>query len=88
MYKELGSEINKISTNLNLSENQKSYLIFFLNKSIISGFNLNINIENILNVFNEYTTISYDYYSKGNNIVIRTGIVEYSGMVKELLVKI
>jgi hypothetical protein len=88
MYKELGNEINKISANPNLNENQKSYLIFFLNKSIISGFNLNVNMENILNIFNEYTTISYEHYSEGDDVRVRTGIAEYSGMIKELLTKI
>jgi hypothetical protein len=88
MYKELSNKINKIFTDSNLNESQKSYLIFFLNKTIISGFNLDIDIQNILNIFNEYTKISYGYYPKGDDKIIRTGIEEYSKMIEELLVKI
>ncbi|MDR2411978.1 MAG: hypothetical protein LBD88_05505 [Candidatus Peribacteria bacterium] len=62
MYKEL-SEIIEFLVNLNLDEKQKSYLVFFLNKSIISAFNLSINIQNILNILDKYTEISYGYYS-------------------------
>jgi hypothetical protein len=87
MYKEL-SEISETLVNSNLNEKQKSYLVFFLNKSIISAFNLNVNIQNILDVLDKYTEISYDYYTEGDNVLKRTGIVEYSVMIKELLEEI
>ncbi|MDR2640225.1 MAG: hypothetical protein LBC61_02615 [Candidatus Peribacteria bacterium] len=68
MYKNLSSLLE----NLNFSEAQKSYLVFLLNKVIISGFNLNVNFETILNLFNKYTEISLAYYQQDDSIFVRT----------------
>ncbi|MDR1988534.1 MAG: hypothetical protein LBQ24_07645 [Candidatus Peribacteria bacterium] len=64
--------LNGLLSNLSQNNEQTSYLTFFLNKTIISGFGLNIDIESILDIFNEYTNISLSYYQKGDETLIRT----------------
>ncbi|MDD2907985.1 MAG: hypothetical protein PHH98_05060 [Candidatus Gracilibacteria bacterium] len=95
-YKDIYLDLNTINQKIienKLNEIEKSYFIFFLNKSILAGFqeisnNPNIKLENILNIFNDYYNISIDYYSIDDNIRVRTGIENYNEILKKLAIKI
>ncbi|MDD3793489.1 MAG: hypothetical protein PHI37_01635 [Candidatus Gracilibacteria bacterium] len=87
------ANINKEIIDKELTETQKSYLIFFMNKIILYGFdqlneNNDLKLDDILNIFNYYTNISITYYDKEDSIRIRTGIEEYNQMLKKLKGKI
>jgi hypothetical protein len=69
MYRALG---NISFRDFRVSEIEKSYLVFFLNRVLITGFNLNVDIENLLTIFDEYTEISLSYYSRDDETIIRT----------------
>jgi len=87
------TNINKNIIKEELNENQKSYFIFYINKTILSWFdelskNNLIKLDDILSIFNDYTEISIPYYSKNDNIRIRTWIEEYNEILKKLEKKI
>lgn len=84
MYIDLSS-VNKELITKDLSENEKWYLVLFLNKIIISGFNLEVDINNIIKNFNNYINLSLQYYSSKDDVRARTWIAEYSKVLDELL---
>lgn len=92
IYKDLNI-LNKIVINSNINENQKSYFIFFLNKNVISWFeNLvkikNIQLDDLLNLFDDYISTSIKYYSNDDDIRIRTWIENYNEILKKIDPKI
>lgn len=72
------------------SENEISYFIFYLNKIITYNFQSIKwkDIENILNIFDDYIKISLKYYSSDNTTRIRTWIEEYNDILKSLVLSI
>lgn len=90
-YDELYKNLNSIDYNLvstNYSENEKSYLILFLNKIIISWFDLRVNIDYLVKIFDNYSSISLPYYSKLEQARARTWISEYYTILDKLLNRI
>ncbi len=85
--------INNTYPNTSLWEIEKSYLIFFLNKVIISWFeevskNKDISFEDIIWIFNTYVSTSIDYYSMKDEVRIKTWLEEYNNILNKLSTKI
>lgn len=76
-----------------LSEWEKSYFMFFLNKIITYWLdeivkNNNIKIEDILSILNIYVDLSINFYNKEEEVIIRTWINEYNDLTKIILERI
>lgn len=92
LFKEI-NYINNTYPSTSLWEVEKSYLIFFLNKVIISWFeevskNKDILFEDIIWIFNTYVSTSIDYYSMKDDVRIRTWLEEYNNILNKLSIKI
>lgn len=73
-----------------LSEWEKSYFMFFLNKITTYWLdeivkNKNIKIEDILSILNIYVDLSINFYSKDEEVIVRTWINEYNDITKIIL---
>ncbi len=70
-------------------ENKKSYLILFLNNVISEWFdkvsnNNQLELEDLINIFNKYVEISIPYYDKNNDTRIITWLREYIEILKNI----
>lgn len=85
IFKNISTLSEKLSKTLD-NDSKISYFIFYLNKVITSSFkNLeNNNLEDILNIFNDYIKISIKYYTNDNSTIIRTWIEEYNEILINL----
>lgn len=82
-------DINKFLTDYNkqdlISEEKIDYLLFFIEKVLISDKNNeNIELSNIIKLFNSYADISYSYYQKAQSTTIKTWIYINSDILQNI----